>query len=169
MQLPAEWITHNTVNFQPPAARTFDLASYPKVKQSGPRAEQVTAACAAGRPTHHDTAETTFPTAYALHYGWQQAARLICVHKQGLHHSHAGSCHAAAGGTAYWRLPRWHCHSFTRVWAAAVAHRLHVAARACRNFASCCSRLQQSRPQRHPQLLWRQRTGQHSSHMTYRG
>jgi hypothetical protein len=42
MQLPAEWITHNTVNFQPPAACTFDLASYPKVKQGGPRAEQVT-------------------------------------------------------------------------------------------------------------------------------
>jgi hypothetical protein len=42
MQLPAEWITHNTVNFQPPAARTFDLASYSKVNQGGPRAEQVT-------------------------------------------------------------------------------------------------------------------------------
>ncbi|KAF6257958.1 hypothetical protein COO60DRAFT_1694323 [Scenedesmus sp. NREL 46B-D3] len=38
--LPAEWITHNTVNFQPPAARILDLASYPKVKQGGPRAEQ---------------------------------------------------------------------------------------------------------------------------------
>lgn len=38
--LPAEWITHNTVNLQPPAARTFDLASYPKLEQSGPRAEQ---------------------------------------------------------------------------------------------------------------------------------
>jgi hypothetical protein len=42
LQLPVEWITHNTVNFQPPAARTFDLASYPNVKQGGPRAEQVT-------------------------------------------------------------------------------------------------------------------------------
>jgi hypothetical protein len=51
MQLPAEWITHNTVNFQPPAARTFDLASYPKLEQSGPRAEQVTAAAAVATPS----------------------------------------------------------------------------------------------------------------------
>lgn len=41
LQLPSEWVTHNTVNFQPPAACTYALASYPTAKHVGPREKQV--------------------------------------------------------------------------------------------------------------------------------
>eukprot|EP00879_Flechtneria_rotunda_P022312 GHRR01023541.1.p1 GENE.GHRR01023541.1~~GHRR01023541.1.p1 ORF type:complete len:252 (+),score=80.00 GHRR01023541.1:862-1617(+) len=38
--LPAGWVTHNAVNYQPPGACTTDLASYTIARQHGPREEQ---------------------------------------------------------------------------------------------------------------------------------
>lgn len=41
LQLPTEWLTSNSLNFQNPQARLHDLAAYTKAKKLGPRKEQV--------------------------------------------------------------------------------------------------------------------------------